>query len=84
MEIQDRLTHMGVSPKHGRVALALQAHMLAVRPEIATFVCLNLICYVKIKWKGKKNDAKFTGLYAYRVSQFVGVFWRPFLAVLGP
>ena len=53
--------HMSVSPKHGRVALALQAHMLAVRPEIATSVCLNLICYVKIKWKGKKNDAKFTG-----------------------
>ena len=61
MEIQDRLSHMGVSPKHGRVALALQAHMLAVGPEIATFVCLNLICYVKIKWKGKKNNAKFTG-----------------------
>ena len=52
---------MGVSPKHGRVALALQAHMLAVRPEMVIFVCLNLICYVKIKWKGKKNDAKFTG-----------------------
>ena len=52
---------MGVSPKHGRVALALQAHMLAVRPEMSIFVCLNLICYVKIKWKGKKNDAKFSG-----------------------
>ena len=38
MEIQDRLTHMGVSPKQGRVALAIKAPMLAVRPEIMIFV----------------------------------------------
>ena len=65
---------MGVSLKQGRVAEILQAHILALRPEMVIFVCLNLICYVnqkdmhmhweEIKWKGKKNDAKFTGHYA--------------------
>ena len=63
---------MGVSPEQGRVALALLAHMLAVRPEMLIFVCLN--CFLeKIKWKEKKNDAKFTGHYSLRVSQFFGV-----------
>ena len=64
---------MGASPKQGRVAVALQVHMLAVRPEMVIFVCLNQF-WEKIKWKEKKNDAKFTGHYEEKVPQFSVVF----------